>query len=486
MTETIIPGTYIDVYAEGLISAGSVATGVVGIVGTSSAGAVLEPVTLGLPDEARARFGPPDDPRDPEEDEPLTLVRAIELCYANGASTVVAVRVAAATARAANLSLLDANGATVAVLTANSPGTWGNGLRVTVAPSDEDCLIERENVPAPFNGVRYSPVVPSARTRVRVTRGATGRSDGFAVVYRRLQSDERVTPTAAGRFMLSAKPVQPSVPAARVTVKPATGPTVSYVGDSIEYNPVGAPPDGKVSINTSTGELVFAAAKVPGPADIVTVTYGVGHADPGPGEVLLTAWNGTLDFASGEGPDQVAGDRLEATYLVDRSSCVEVNIAAGGSPEHYVAPDATVLADRVNQSSALVIAVPDEVHGGGRPAPAQASLGTGSNQRGSDGSAATRDDYAAGLQALANRTVNIVVLAASTPPSSATSWAPTSPSPRARSTSGWASSAPPEIRWTRSAPMASPAAGSWSPHPASAIRTAWSCPPDTRRPLSRG
>ena len=61
MTETIIPGTYIDVRAEGLISAGRVATGIVAIVGTASSGPLEQPVMLGMPMEARSRFGPPDD-----------------------------------------------------------------------------------------------------------------------------------------------------------------------------------------------------------------------------------------------------------------------------------------------------------------------------------------------------------------------------------------------------------------------------------------
>ena len=40
MAEMIIPGTYIDVRAEGLISAGRIATGVVGLVGTAASGPI--------------------------------------------------------------------------------------------------------------------------------------------------------------------------------------------------------------------------------------------------------------------------------------------------------------------------------------------------------------------------------------------------------------------------------------------------------------
>lgn len=412
MTETIIPGTYIDVRAEGLISAGRVATGVIGVVGTATSGPVLTPVTLSMPDQGRSEFGAPDDPRDPEDGEhPLTLARAIDLCYANGASTVLAVRVAGSTATAATLALPDANGDSVGVLTATAPGTWANAIQVEVAVADEDCLIEREVVPAPFDAVRYTPLVPSARNRLRISRGATGRSDGFTVVYRRLQTAERVIPTAAGRYFLAGRPVEPGVPAARVTVTSSTGGQTDYTGDAIEYDAAGAPDDGKVSIGTATGELVFSAAETPGPTATVTVTYGVGHADPTSGQVLLTTWNGTLDFAAGEGPEQAAGDRLEATYVVSRSSCVAVSLSLAGRRERYVAPDATVLAARIAGASRFVDAVPDEQRGNGRPAPMQAAMGSGSNRRGSNGADATRDDYAAGLETLSNRTVNIVVLA---------------------------------------------------------------------------
>jgi len=91
MTEMIIPGTYIDVRAEGLISAGRVATGIVGVVGTARSGPTNEPVTLSGSGHARELFGPPGDLNQPAE---FTLIRAIELLYNNGASNIVALRAA--------------------------------------------------------------------------------------------------------------------------------------------------------------------------------------------------------------------------------------------------------------------------------------------------------------------------------------------------------------------------------------------------------
>ena len=112
-----------------------------------------------------------------------------------------------------------------------------------------------------------------------MTRG-NGTAGTFGVIYRRLQKDEKVTPTAAGRYILSGRPVQSGVPAAQVRVTPVTGEPKVYDGDAIEYDTNAAPEPGKVAITTTTGELVFSAAETPTSTDTVTVTYGVGHADP--------------------------------------------------------------------------------------------------------------------------------------------------------------------------------------------------------------
>ena len=111
MAEMIIPGTYIDVRAEGLISAARVATGIVGVVGTAARGRVGEPVTLASFANARELFGLPDDYNRPEDgSHPLTLVRALEHIYNNGASTVVAVRVAGSSQLRASYAVQNANG----------------------------------------------------------------------------------------------------------------------------------------------------------------------------------------------------------------------------------------------------------------------------------------------------------------------------------------------------------------------------------------
>src|SRR5262249_17634732 len=134
--EMILPGTYIEVRSEGLIGVGGIATGNVGVVGTASRGPVGEVKLIGDPGEAREGFGDYDawPPRKADQPRALTLVRTIEQLFAGGASTVYAVRVAAAGASPmASMSwkINSGSDATLFTLNAKSPGTWANSLRVT-------------------------------------------------------------------------------------------------------------------------------------------------------------------------------------------------------------------------------------------------------------------------------------------------------------------------------------------------------------------
>ncbi|MEG3839829.1 phage tail sheath C-terminal domain-containing protein [Microcoleus sp. herbarium14] len=92
----ILPGTYIEVDAEGLIAPSGVATGNIGIVGTASQGAENEVTLLSSLSEAKEIFGESDEWKDGNKGE-LTLVRALELIYKNGGQTVYAVRTSKAT-----------------------------------------------------------------------------------------------------------------------------------------------------------------------------------------------------------------------------------------------------------------------------------------------------------------------------------------------------------------------------------------------------
>jgi len=95
MAELIVPGTSIEVRAEGLIIPGRVSISNVAIVGTARRGPVNVVMTPSNIGEARDIFGTPDAFNTPEEvDAPFTLVRALELAYLGGAQRVYAVRVA--------------------------------------------------------------------------------------------------------------------------------------------------------------------------------------------------------------------------------------------------------------------------------------------------------------------------------------------------------------------------------------------------------
>jgi len=151
MTAMILPGTYIEVRAEGLIAPGQVTVGNVGVVGTAAKGEVGKPILLSNYNDAISIFGSYDsfmDADDPTKRRTgsLTLVRALELVFANGGSTVYAMRVANA-AVAASAVLVSTSGDCV-ILTATSPGEWANAMSVSVtAPLATDVLTFNEQVP---------------------------------------------------------------------------------------------------------------------------------------------------------------------------------------------------------------------------------------------------------------------------------------------------------------------------------------------------
>jgi len=139
MPEMILPGTYIEVRAEGLIVPGPISIGNVGIVGTGRRGRLADPgdpTTVYTPTnigEARDIFGQYDAFDNSEEpNNPLTLVRAMELAYANGAQRVFAVRVAADGAAKASYTLA-ADGGTLAV-EAVAPGSGYDGAELATGP----------------------------------------------------------------------------------------------------------------------------------------------------------------------------------------------------------------------------------------------------------------------------------------------------------------------------------------------------------------
>ncbi|MFH7245292.1 MAG: phage tail sheath C-terminal domain-containing protein [Spirulina sp.] len=413
MTEMIIPGTYIAVRSEGLISAGRVATGIVGVVGTAASGPIGQPITLAGFAQARELFGLPDAFENPADGMyPLTLVRSLEQIYGNGASTVVAVRVAGASQSKATYGVQNNSGDIVATLEALTPGTRGNDIQVVIVVAEDPCRITGEVHNSDFDQLGYGGVVPSPENQLRVYRGVTKRSQLLDIVYKAVVQDEDLVATADGRFFVTSTPVESVASVNQVVVRGSDGTVVRTYGDgAILYGAGNQPGRDEIRINTVTGEVTFEASQVPVEGQAVVTTYAVGHKAPLPGQVLVTTWNGELDYATGEAPNLTDGDILTASYLIDPASCVQLTLTHDATSEVYITPDGEHLTRSVNATSRLVRAV-TTTHSNDQPRSAiTAFFGTGSNVRGSNGAEASRTEYAAGLESLANQLINIVVLA---------------------------------------------------------------------------
>ncbi|MGB8703065.1 MAG: phage tail sheath C-terminal domain-containing protein [Thermosynechococcaceae cyanobacterium] len=177
MVETILPGTYVTVRDEALISAGRVISGNIGIVGTATKGPVDEVVILGGFSEAKEIFG------EVGESETLTLIRALEQIYNNGGNTVYAVRTASAAATGAAYQLKSAADANLAKLQAKTPGTWGNDLLIKVGAADAPSFL-RETLPWNAATLHRTKVVKdSGLNNITVVQKSTGLTLRYAIVY---------------------------------------------------------------------------------------------------------------------------------------------------------------------------------------------------------------------------------------------------------------------------------------------------------------
>src|SRR5262245_916103 len=109
IVEMIVPGTYIEARAEGLLSVGAMPIGNIGLISTAEMGSA-DIQTLSSFEEGRARFGEAGE-WDPRSTDNLTLVRALRLIFDNGASTVFARRVFDSTKAVSATYTLGAEGA---------------------------------------------------------------------------------------------------------------------------------------------------------------------------------------------------------------------------------------------------------------------------------------------------------------------------------------------------------------------------------------
>src|SRR5262245_31261016 len=144
ITETILPGTYIEVRAEGLLTIGAIPTGNIGIVGTAEKGS-RDVRILSSFEEGRAIFGEMGDWDPTTEESNTTLVRALKYLFDNGATTVYGRRVLdQSKAKSALYKLKNESGTEVLTLAAKTAGTWGNRLQVRIEDGDAQELVSDE------------------------------------------------------------------------------------------------------------------------------------------------------------------------------------------------------------------------------------------------------------------------------------------------------------------------------------------------------
>jgi hypothetical protein len=180
MPEQILPGTYITVRDEGLITAGGVVSGNIGIVGTASKGPVEEVQILGSFAEARETFGD-SDPWTGGGNHELTLVRALEFIYNNGGHTVYAVRTAGNALQSA--AYQTRKGTTLLTkLRARTPGTWGNDIKISIGKADQDSAVS-ETLAGNAALRRAHVVADSPLNSIRVRQASTGATLTYAIVY---------------------------------------------------------------------------------------------------------------------------------------------------------------------------------------------------------------------------------------------------------------------------------------------------------------
>jgi hypothetical protein len=182
IAEMVIPGTYIEVRAEGLIGVGGIVTGNIGIVGTAGRGPVGEVRTLSSLADAIDLFGLEDSLTSPHlADHPLTLVRTLRQAFEGGARNVLAVRAANGDATPATLDIASADGKGFTLSAKGSggdgsSGTWGRDLTVKVvvdATAPDVCQLTVSyrkrsevyagaNTEAVFNAIAASPFVTAS------------------------------------------------------------------------------------------------------------------------------------------------------------------------------------------------------------------------------------------------------------------------------------------------------------------------------------
>jgi hypothetical protein len=266
MAEMILPGVYIDVRAEGLISPGQVTIGNLGVIGTASKGPLGVPVILSTFAEAKEKFGPYDAWNNGAAQ--LNLVRALELAFSFGATTVFAVRLGKDALDndppSASLTLNSTSGACV-TLKAATPGTWGNDLLANVSAADDQAFIDNEghqgSEPAPIK-LKRKPILRSALNHIELQ----------------------------GRRLI-----------------------ILY-GGGLPDDDTGALGPGGVKVNRQNGELSF--GDVVGPADKITASYAVDKQSAGKVTLRYLQSEESYNVTDGDNLWDVVNDPETGSQLV--------------------------------------------------------------------------------------------------------------------------------------------------------------------------
>lgn len=324
MSEMILPGVYIEVRPEALIVPGRVSVNNVGVVGTASRGPVNTPKLLATYAQARETFGAYD-AWDKDNPDVLSLVRALELAFGYGATTVYAVRIGDNPA-AGSMVLNSAAGANV-TLSAKSPGAWGNDITVNVLMADAASFIEGETYPGGAAITLAYPTAPSARNRVTVYDSATRRTRTLRVLY---SGDPA---PAAGQVRILA----PVAPALGGVLEFFAGEEPDAADDEVTISyAVPAANSTKVTLKLGTAQEVYIAASGRDLARDINdnSTFVTATADEANGGKLPEKFSDANDFrplAGGTNGEAVgAGDYKDGLdLLLDEN--VHIMVAAGQS-----------------------------------------------------------------------------------------------------------------------------------------------------------
>jgi len=198
--EMILPGTYIEVRSEGLIGVGGISTGNIGVVGTANRGPLNQVVILGSYAEALDTFGSYDRWPGTLTAPALTLTRTLEQVFKGGGSTVYAVRVANLVGgmKSMSWSVQDSTDVELLLLTATSPGTWANGVTVSVTGGVLTIVNGRSKEQYPFSTA--ADLLASITDGSHVVGGALSGADDAAKAANGAKTPAKVVAAAAANI----------------------------------------------------------------------------------------------------------------------------------------------------------------------------------------------------------------------------------------------------------------------------------------------